>query len=289
MKKLKKSISNLYDKNLNESSTTKITSEFSSSGSRFYSPSNNNKNSVIFFSPSYNNIQAKKNNLDKNWKQKFFNNTNTQHKKLLSDILSNKNRKRKKFNSLDSFKLMNTIKYNILDKMRISFHNKSKEKLSLNNSLKTFRRSLSLECQSLINNKNKMIDFYSSTGKIKQIKKLIEIENDNMNNEAENIKNENKELEKQINYKNYDTNVKNILIMNLNNLVNDEKEKCKQLSNDINQLIEDKKFLSSCLIDYIKKINYLNEKIYKTNLKSEQIQSGLQTIVNNFENENFEI
>jgi hypothetical protein len=289
MKKLKKSISNLYDKNLNESSTTKITSEFSSSGSRFYSPSNNNKNSVIFFSPSYNNIQAKKNNLDKNWKQKFFNNTNTQHKKLLSDILSNKNRKRKKFNSLDSFKLMNTIKYNILDKMRISFHNKNKEKLSLNNSLKTFRRSLSLECQSLINNKNKMIDFYSSTGKIKQIKKLIEIENDNMNNEAENIKNENKELEKQINYKNYDTNVKNILIMNLNNLVNDEKEKCKQLSNDINQLIEDKKFLSSCLIDYIKKINYLNEKIYKTNLKSEQIQSGLQTIVNNFENENFEI
>ena len=289
MKKLKKSISNLYDKNLNESSTTKITSEFSSSGSRFYSPSNNNKNSVIFFSPSYNNIQAKKNNLDKNWKQKFFNNTNTQHKKLLSDILSNKNRKRKKFNSLDSFKLMNTIKYNILDKMRISFHNKNKEKLSLNNSLKTFRRSLSLECQSLINNKNKMIDFYSSTGKIKQIKKLIEIENDNMNNEAENIKNENKELEKQINYKNYDTNVKNILIMNLNNLVNDEKEKCKQLSNDINQLIEDKKFLSSCLIDYIKKINYLNEKLYKTNLKSEQIQSGLQTIVNNFENENFEI
>ena len=289
MKKLKKSISNLYDKNLNESSTTKITSEFSSSGSRFYSPSNNNKNSVIFFSPSYNNIQAKKNNLDKKWKQKFFNNTNTQHKKLFSDILSNKNRKRKKFNSLDSFKLMNTIKYNILDKMRISFHNKNKEKLSLNNSLKTFRRSLSLECQSLINNKNKMIDFYSSTGKIKQIKKLIEIENDNMNNEAENIKNENKELEKQINYKNYDTNVKNILIMNLNNLVNDEKEKCKQLSNDINQLIEDKKFLSSCLIDYIKKINYLNEKIYKTNLKSEQIQSGLQTIVNNFENENFEI
>ena len=289
MKKLKKSISNLYDKNLNESSTTKITSEFSSSGSRFYSPSNNNKNSVIFFSPFYNNIQAKKNNLDKNWKQKFFHNTNTQHKKLLSDILSNKNRKRKKFNSLDSCKLMNTIKYNILDKMRISFHNKNKEKLSLNNSLKTFRRSLSLECQSLINNKNKMIDFYSSTGKIKQIKKLIEIENDNMNNEAENIKNENKELEKQINYKNYDTNVKNILIMNLNNLVNDEKEKCKQLSNDINQLIEDKKFLSSCLIDYIKKINYLNEKIYKTNLKSEQIQSGLQTIVNNFENENFEI
>jgi hypothetical protein len=108
-----------------------------------------------------------------------------------------------------------------------------------------------------------------------------------MNNEAENIKNENKELEKQINYKNYDTNVKNILIMNLNNLVNDEKEKCKQLSNDINQLIEDKKFLSSCLIDYIKKINYLNEKLYQKNLKSEQIQSELKTIVNNFENENF--
>ena len=132
-----------------------------------------------------------------------------------------------------------------------------------------------------------MIDIYNSTGKIKQIKQLIETQNNNMNNELEKIKNENDELEKEINNKKYNTNVQNILIINLKNLVNEEKEKCKQLSNDINQLIEDKKFLSSCLIDYIKKINYLNEKLYQKNLKSEQIQSELKTIVNNFENENF--
>ena len=289
MKKLKKSISNIFDKNLNESSTTKITSEFSSSGSRFYSPKNNNKNSFIFFSPNYYNLPEKKNNLEINWKKKFVNNSKTKHKKLFSDIISNHNRKKKKLDSLDSFKLMNTIKYNILDKMRMSFHNKKKEKLCLNNSLNTVRRSLSSECQSLINSKNKMIDFYNSTGKIKQIKKLIETQNDNMNNELEIIKNENEELEKELKNKKYDTNVKNILIMNLKNLVNDEKEKCKQLSNDINQLIEDKKYLSSCLIDYIKKIDYLNEKLYKTNLTSEQVKSGLKTIVNNFQNENLDI
>ena len=288
MKKLKKSISNIFEKNLNESSTTKITSEFSSSGSRFYSPNSIKKNSFIIFSPNNNNKQETIINEHKNWKKKFFNNEKTKHKKLFSDILSNENRKKKKqFDSLNSFKLMNTIKYNILDKLRLSFHNKKKEKLSLNNSLKTFRRSLSSDCQSLINTKNNMIDIYNSTGKIKQIKQLIETQNNNMNNELEKIKNENDELEKEINNKKYNTNVQNILIINLKNLVNEEKEKCKQLSNDINQLIEDKKFLSSCLIDYIKKINYLNEKLYQKNLKSEQIQSELKTIVNNFENENF--
>ena len=127
-----------------------------------------------------------------------------------------------------------------------------------------------------------MQNYFDSTGKIKRHKKIIETQNINIDNDIDNIICENTELKEKKNQRNKNTDNKNNIINKLRKIVQEEKKECKILSKEINQLIEDKKFLNSCLINITDKINKLNEILYKNDLKSKQIQSGLKTIINNF-------
>lgn len=287
MKKLKKSISSVYENNFfNESSSiTKITSEFNSSNSRFNSPIISTKRSSYVFFSSNNVVSPiqKKKNL---WKKKLISFKKNQKKKIdkniMSEIIKVKDKTKKKYDSFHSFNLLNTIKINISDKLKNSTIKKKEKSVSLNNSIKNIKRSLSTQNQNLIYIKNNMQNYFDSTGKIKRHKKIIETQNINIDNDIDNIICENTELKEKINMRNKDTDNKNNIINKLRKIVQEEKKECKILSKEINQLIEDKKFLNSCLINITDKINKLNEILYKNDLKSKQIQSGLKTIINNF-------
>ena len=62
-----------------------------------------------------------------------------------------------------------------------------------------------------------------------------------------------------------------------------KKNNNKELSNAINQLIEDKKELNTLLIIYQKKIKKMKENIYNRDMLDNRIKSGLKTIISNID------
>ena len=289
---IKRTPSNYFENgNSNDSITTKFTSEFSSCNSKYFSPINSLKSSYSnFFSSDNkkNQINSKKKN-KKTLSKSITDLTNKKNKslKIISyDSYINKVKSPSKYDNLNSFQLLNKIKYEIKDKIKRNLKNKKKRNFSLIESINYLKESVHKENQNYIFSQNNKQDIYNSTEILKQNHQFNEVLNDNINYEIQSIINENNKMENLINNVNVNTQEKNNLIKELTYILQKAKNNCFVLSNQVNKLIEDKKYLTSCLLDKKDKITKLKEKLYQQNLKSQQMDSHLKSIIIKFENSN---
>ena len=289
---IKRTSSNYFENgNSNDSITTKFTSEFSSCNSKYFSPIHSLKSSYTNFFSSYN----KKNQINSKKKNKKtfsksitdLNNKKNKSLKIISyDSYINKVKSPSKYDNLNSFQLLNKIKYEIKDKIKRNLKNKKKRNFSLIESINYLKESVHKENQNYIFSQNNKQDIYNSTEILKQNHQFNEILNDNINYEIQLIIDENNKMENLINNLNVNTQEKNNLIKELTYILQKAKNNCFVLSNQVNKLIEDKKYLTSCLLDKKDKISKLKEKLYQQNLKSHQMDSHLKSIIIKFENSN---
>ncbi len=187
-----------------------------------------------------------------------------------------------KYDNLNTFQLLSKIKHE-KDKLKMNLKNSKRRNYSLTESINSLTDNLYNKNQKYINSQNNKQNIYNLTEQLKQKKIFNEVLNENIQEEIQsNLQEKNKMEELIIKVKN-STNDRKNLFNQLNIILNKDKEKCSYLSKEINQLIEDKKNLSSCLIDTIKKIKKLSENLYQRKLKTEQIDSHLKSIINNFE------
>ena len=287
---LKRSSSNYFDSGTsNDSTTTKFTTEFSSCNSkRYFSPITSLKNTCAFLSPLI------KSNKKSNKKKKFkkpksksiieLNNKLTKSlKNFPQETFLSKYVSPNKYDNLNTFQLLSKIKYDIKDKLKMNLKNSKRRNYSLTESINSLTDNLFNKNQKYINSQNNKQNIYNLTEQLKQKKIFNEVLNENIQEEIQsNLQEKNKLEELIIKVKN-STNDRKNLYNQLNYFLNKDKEKCSYLSKEINQLIEDKKYLSSCLLDKITKIKKLNENLYQKKLKTQQIDSHLKSIINNFE------
>ena len=287
---LKRSSSNYFDSaNTNDSTTTKFTTEFSSCNSkRHFSPINSLKNTYTFLSPlikSNKKLNKKKkiNKLKSKSIIELSNKLSKSLKKFTQETYLSKYVSPNKYDNLNTFQLLSKIKYDIKDKLKMNIKQCKRRNYSLTENINALTDNLHNNNQKYIKSQNNKQNIYNLTEQLKQKKIFNEVLNENIQEEIQfNIQENNKIEELIIKVKN-STNDRKNLFNQLNIILNKDKEKCSYLSKEINQLIEDKKNLSSCLIDTIKKIKKLSENLYQRKLKTEQIDSHLKSIINNFE------
>lgn len=287
---LKRSSSNYFDSaNSNDSTTTKFTTEFSSCNSkRHFSPINSLKNTYTFLSPlikSNKKLNKKKkiNKLKSKSIIELSNKLSKSLKKFTQETYLSKYVSPNKYDNLNTFQLLSKIKYDIKDKLKMNIKQCKRRNYSLTENINSLTDNLHNNNQKYIKSQNNKQNIYNLTEQLKQKKIFNEVLNENIQEEIQfNIQENNKIEELIIKVKN-STNDRKNLFNQLNIILNKDKEKCSYLSKEINQLIEDKKNLSSCLIDTIKKIKKLSENLYQRKLKTEQIDSHLKSIINNFE------
>ena len=287
---LKRSSSNYFDSaNSNDSTTTKFTTEFSSCNSkRYFSPITSLKNTYTFLSPliKSNKKSIKKKKFKKPKSKSIIELSNKLTKSLKNfpqETFLSKYVSPNKYDNLNTFQLLSKIKHDIKDKLKMNLKNSKRRNYSLTESINSLTDNLYNKNQKYINSQNNKQNIYNLTEQLKQKKIFNEVLNENIQEEIQsNLQEKNKMEELIIKVKN-STNDRKNLYNQLNFILNKDKEKCAYLSKQINQLIEDKKYLSSCLLDKIKKIKKLNENLYQKKLKTEQIDSHLKSIINNFE------
>ncbi len=287
---LKRSSSNYFDSaNSNDSTTTKFTTEFSSCNSkRHFSPINSLKNTYTFLSPlikSNKKLNKKKkiNKLKSKSIIEFSHKLSKSLKKFTQETYLSKYVSPNKYDNLNTFQLLSKIKYDVKDKLKMNIKQCKRRNYSLTENINALTDNLHNNNQKYIKSQNNKQNIYNLTEQLKQKKIFNEVLNENIQEEIQfNIQENNKIEELIIKVKN-STNDRKNLFNQLNIILNKDKEKCSYLSKEINQLIEDKKNLSSCLIDTIKKIKKLSENLYQRKLKTEQIDSHLKSIINNFE------
>ena len=287
---LKRSSSNYFDSgNSNDSTTTKFTTEFSSCNSkRYFSPVISLKNTYTFLSPliKSNKELIKKKKIKKPNSKSIIELSNKLKKKLKifsQETFLSKYVSPNKYDNLNTFQLLSKIKYDIKDKIKNNIKKSKRRNYSLTESINSLNNNLHIKNQKYIKSQNNKQNFYNLTEQLRQKKIFNDVLNENIKEEIKLNLEENNKIEELIFKVRNSTNDRKNLYNQLNIILNKDKEKCLYLSKEINQLIEDKKYLSSSLLDKIKKIKKLKEILYQKQLKTEQIDSHLKSIIDNFE------
>ena len=203
-----------------------------------------------------------------------------ENESLYSKTMNEKTQKNNQITCLDLLDFINTKRKNQitipLKKGRIK-----KEKLI--NSVDLLKDKIGIISSDVTKVKNSETDLNTLNKKTDSIRKIEFVLGKEYLKEIESNKQNYNEMNEKINELNYETFNSDEIYNKLKKEVCVKKNNCKELSNAINQLIEDKKELNTLLIIYQKKIKKMKENIYNRDMLDNRIKSGLKTIIANID------
>ena len=181
------------------------------------------------------------------------------------------------------FDLMEILKEKRRNKLTIPLKQNKimKEKLSNTvDDLKNQIEDISSKVSTIKNSQTKLNTSNKKNNSIKEVENTLRKE---YLKEIETNRNICNEISEKIDELEHETFNSNNIYNELKNEVSVKQKKCKELSNEINQCIEEKKELNTLLIIYQRKIKNMKDKLYGKLMLEKRLKSGLNTIISNID------
>ena len=203
-----------------------------------------------------------------------------ENESLYSKTINDKTQKNDQISCLDLLEFINTKRKN---QLTIPLKKGKVKKKNLINSVDLLKNQIKNVSCDVTKVKNSETDLNTLNKKTDSIRKIEFVLGKEYLKEIESNKQNYNEMNEKINELNYETFNSDEIYNKLKKEVCVKKNNCKELSNAINQLIEDKKELNTLLIIYQKKIKKMKENIYNRDMLDNRIKSGLKTIISNID------
>ena len=203
-----------------------------------------------------------------------------ENESLYSKTMNEKTQKNNQINCLDLLDFINTKRKN---QITIPLKKGKVKKENLINSVDLLKDKIDNVSYDVTKIKNSETDLNTLNKKTNSIRKVEFVLGKEYLKEIELNKQTYNEMNEKINELDNETLNSNEICNKLKKEVCVKKNNCKELSNAINQLIEDKKEINTLLILYQKKIKNIQEKIYGKLMLEKRIQSELKTIISNID------
>ena len=203
-----------------------------------------------------------------------------ENESLYSKTINDKTQKNDQISCLDLLEFINTKRKN---QITIPLKKGKVKKENLINSVDLLKDKIDNVSYDVTKIKNSETDLNTLNKKTNSIRKVEFVLGKEYLKEIELNKQTYNEMNEKINELDNETLNSNDIYNKLKKEVCVKKNNCKELSNAINQLIEDKKELNTLLIIYQKKIKKMKENIYNRDMLDNRIKSGLKTIIANID------
>ena len=203
-----------------------------------------------------------------------------ENESLYSKTMNEKTQKNNQITCLDLLDFINTKRKN---QITIPLKKGRIKKENLINSVDLLKDKIGIISSDVTKVKNSETDLNTLNKKTDSIRKIEFVLGKEYLKEIESNKQNYNEMNEKINELDNETLNSNDIYNKLKKEVCVKKNNCKELSNAINQLIEDKKELNTLLIIYQKKIKKMKENIYNRDMLDNRIKSGLKTIIANID------
>ena len=203
-----------------------------------------------------------------------------ENESLYSKTINDKTQKNDQISCLDLLEFINTKRKN---QITIPLKKGKVKKENLINSVDLLKDKIENVSYDVTKIKNSETDLNTLNKKTNSIRKVEFVLGKEYLKEIELNKQTYNEMNEKINELDNETLNSNEICNKLKKEVCVKKNNNKELSNAINQLIEDKKELNTLLIIYQKKIKKMKENIYNRDMLDNRIKSGLKTIISNID------